>query len=408
MYTPLSAETVVEYVRQSPVMDQIFSRDDQMAVVDLSEGGNVNLIFRVHSLADPNRSVLVKQALPYARRYPDGMMPLERAKVEYDLLTIEETYCPGFTPKVYHYDGVMHVNLMEDLNQHLNMRFGLSKGIVYPKFGQDAGRFLARTLFYTSDLYLPSDKKKAMVSKFINPVLCKVTEHLFFNEPCKPHPNNRWTSPQLDQKVQAIYANPALQGEMLVMKEKFMTQAQALVHGDFHTGSVLLNPEDTRFIDPEFAFYGPIAFDVGSMLGNLIIGYAAQEYYAPDSAARDTYRQWILETVAEIWNTFEQEFRQLWAEDGDKEEWDSAHFREHYMAQFFTDTLGYAAAEIFRRTIGMAWVDDFVGIKDLYVRAKAESLALTIAEHWLLKRREIESIEAAISWVGQAETGIEK
>ena len=405
MYTPLTAATVVDYVRQSPVMDQLFAPDDEMTVVDLAEGGNINLIFRVHSSANPDRSVLVKQALPHSRRYPDFKMPLDRAKLEYDLLAIEEEYCPGLTPKVYHYDGAMYVNLMEDLNKHLIMRIGLSKGIVYPKFAQDTGTFMARTLFYTSDLYLSSAAKKAMVPRFLNPVLCKVTEDLFFNEPCKPHPNNRWTSPKLDQQVAAIYATPALQGEMLLLKEKFMTQAQALVHGDLHTGSVLLNPDDTRFIDPEFAFYGPIAFDVGSMLGNLVIGYAAQEYYAPDDATRSAYRTWILETLRNVWTIFDREFRQLWAAEGNRDEWASDHFKQRFMQQVFADAIGNAAAEMFRRTIGMAWVDDFVGIEDADKRAAAESLTLNVAQAWLLKRREIGSIDEAIALVMDAPSG---
>jgi len=399
MYTPLTDETVIDYVRQSPVMDQIFLPDEEMAVVDLAEGGNINLIFRVHSTADSDRSVLVKQALPHSRRYPDFKMPLERAQLEYEVLALEEAYCPGLTPQVYHYDSTMYVNLMEDLNKHLIMRAGLAEGIVYPKFAQDAGTFMACTLFYTSDLYLSSAEKKAMVPRFINPVLCKITEDLFFNEPCKPNDNNRWTSPQLDQQVESIYANPALQGEMLVMKEKFMNQAQALVHGDLHTGSVLLNPDDTRFIDPEFAFYGPMAFDIGSMLGNLVIGYAAQEYYAPDLATRKRYRGWIIETLRESWSIFDQEFRQLWATEGNPDEWASSHFTERFMAQLFEDTLGNAASEMFRRTIGLAWVDDFVGIPDADKRAAAESLTLNVAQQWLLQRHEIGSIDDAIELV---------
>lgn len=403
MYAPLTAATVIDYLRQTPVMATHFAPDDVLAVVDLAEGGNVNLIFRVHSVHEPARSVLVKQALPHSRRYPDFKMPLARSKLEYELLSLEEQYCPGLTPKVYYYDEAMYANIMEDLNQHLIMRAGLSRGIVYPKFAQDAGRFMARTLFYTSDLYLSSSEKKRLVARFINPVLCKVTEDLFFNEPCKPHPNNRWSSPRLDEQVQGIYANTAVQGEMLVLKEKFMTQAQALVHGDLHTGSVLLNPDDTRFIDPEFGFYGPIAFDVGSMLGNLVIGYAAQEYYAQDTAARAAYRAWILETLVQTWQVFDGEFRQLWAAEGNKDEWASAHFRERYMAQLWQDVLGYAAAEMFRRTIGLAWVDDFVGIEDLDVRAVAEHLTLHIAEMWLLKRGDLRTIDEAVALIKVAQ-----
>lgn len=408
MYTPLTAETVIDYVRKSPIFNQLFEPSDELTVVDLAEGGNINLIFRVHSTADPDRSVLIKQALPHSRRYPDFKMPLTRAKLEYDLLSLEENYCPGLTPKVYHYDETMYVNLMEDLNKHLIMRNGLTKGLIYPKFAQDTGSFMARTLFYTSDLYLSSSEKKSMVTRFTNPVLCKVTEDLFFNEPCKPHPNNRWTSPQLDQQVDAIYANPSIQGEMLVLKEKFMTQAQALLHGDLHTGSVLINPDDTRFIDPEFAFYGPIAFDVGSMLGNLIIGYAAQEYYEQDQAKRAIYRASVLDMLRQTWNVFDNEFRQLWDTQGNKDEWESAHFTQRYMAKILEDALGFAAAEMFRRTIGMAWVDDFEGIKDLDARATAEGLTLNIAQTWLLKRGEIQSIDEAIALVSdiqQRESG---
>lgn len=53
------------------------------------------------------------------------------------------------------------------------------------------------------------------------------------------------------------------------MKEKFMTQAQALVHGDLHTGSIMINQTETYVIDPEFAFYAPIGFDVGAVIASL-------------------------------------------------------------------------------------------------------------------------------------------
>ena len=102
-----------------------------------------------------------------------------------------------------------------------------------------------------------------------------------------------------------------------------------------------------------------------------------------------TYRAWILETIRQIWHVFDNEFRQLWVTEGNKDEWASAYFTERYMAQLLEDALGFAAAEMFRRTIGLAWVDDFVGIADLDTRASAERLTLTKAEAWLLKRGRI-------------------
>jgi 5-methylthioribose kinase len=393
MYIPLTTESVIDYVKSSPVYADHFLPDDELRVVDLAEGGNVNLIFRVHAAADPNRTVLVKQALPHSRRYPDFKMPLERARIEYDVLSIEAQYCPDNVPTAYLFDREMYANIMEDLHEHLIMRQGMIRQLRYPRFAEDMGLFLARTLFHTSDLYLPSAEKKELVPRFINPVLCKVTEDLFFTQPVVPHDNNRWTSPELDQQVAGIYGRRQIFAEMLLMKEKFMTQTQALVHGDFHTGSIMLNQIETKVIDPEFAFYGPVAFDVGSLLGNLIIGYASQEGHAPDAASRDAYRDWLLEALVDVWRVFESEFRLLWKEKADPFEWGSGRFRDRYLRQILQDAAGFGGAELFRRTIGLAHVDDFVEIEDTAARARAESLALDIGEHWLLGRGSVNDIE---------------
>jgi 5-methylthioribose kinase len=38
--------------------------------------------------------------------------------------------------------------------------------------------------------------------------------------------------------------------------------------------------ESTQVIDPEFAFYGPMGFDVGAFLGNLILAFFSQDGHA--------------------------------------------------------------------------------------------------------------------------------
>jgi len=39
----------------------------------------------------------------------------------------------------------------------------------------------------------------------------------------------------------------------------------------------MVTPESTQVIDPEFAFYGPMGFDMGAFLGNLILAFYAQD-----------------------------------------------------------------------------------------------------------------------------------
>jgi thiamine kinase-like enzyme len=47
---------------------------------------------------------------------------------------------------------------------------------------------------------------------------------------------------------------------------KFAMDGAALLHGDLHTGSIMCTETTTFVIDHEFAFYGPMGFDVGAFL----------------------------------------------------------------------------------------------------------------------------------------------
>jgi 5-methylthioribose kinase len=396
MATPLTDQTAIEYVKHSPLHASFFGGENDLSSSQIAEG-NVNLIFRVFKTKDPQKSLLLKQAMPFAWRYPDFKMPVDRQRIENGILEVEGKYCPEQVPAIYLYDTQENILAIQDLNRHLVMREGLMQRQRYPKVAQHMGVFMARTLFYTSDLYLSSAEKKAMVPQFINPVLCKVQEDLVFKEPFIDHPNNRWTKP-LDGIVAAIHADDALRGEIYMLKERYMTHAQALLHNDLHTGSIMLNQEETKVIDPEFGFFGPIGHDVGSYLSNLVLGYAAQEWHSPSEAERAAYCAWLLDLIRQTWQVFEEEWLTLWENQGNAE-WPSARFRKNYMLQLLRDTAGFGAAEGFRRLIGMAHVHDFWTIKDDQVRARAESLAINAMYAWAMQRQRFTSIDDLIEVV---------
>lgn len=396
MFYVLDEKTVSEYIISSPVIKTIFVGCDDLVGVDLAEG-NVNLVFRVYSKSNPEKSVIVKQALTYARRYPDFKMPQKRAALEAELLKIENKYCPGLAPEHYYYDGEMFLNIMEDLNKHIIMRNGLMKQVKYPKFSYHMGIFLARTLFYTSDLYLLSTEKKEMAARILNTVMCKVTEDLVFTEPYLDHPNNHWTV-ELTPHVEDLKANKSLQAEALKLKEAFMAHSQALIHGDLHTGSIMVNEQETKVLDPEFAFFGPMGFDIGAVLGNLVLSFCSQEYHAKDSDQRKEYREWLLKTIEDVWINFETEFRHL-MNTKMNDQWPSDIFKDHYILQLLRDTAGFGAAKAIRRVIGMAHVPDMWEIPNDTDRAIAESIALNVAQAWMLNRHEITSIKELIEMI---------
>ncbi len=401
---PLNEKTVIDFVRDNITKLGIFSNEDKLQSEAITEG-NVNLLFRVYAEGNAeNKSILVKQAMPYAWRYPDFKMPLDRQRIEHDVLKVEARYCPDHVPEIYLYDEERHILVLEYLSRHLVMREGLMEQKRYPRVAQHMGVFMARTLFYTSDLYLSSAEKKDMVPRFINPVLCKVQEDLVFTEPFMEHPNNKWTKP-LDPFVEQIYADDDLRSEVFLLKERYMSQAQALLHNDLHTGSIMINEEDTIVIDPEFAFCGPMGHDIGSYLGNLALGYAAQEYHTREATERADYREWLAKTILDTWNIFEAEFMNLWENEGNGD-WPSPRFREKYMSQLLRDSAGFGAAEMMRRLIGMAHVHDFWTIEDEQIRAAAESLALNIALNWLMNRHAFTSIDDLVQAVSEAKVSI--
>jgi 5-methylthioribose kinase len=378
-------------------MDKMFEGKDDLEASDLAEG-NINLIFRVQSASAPDGpSILLKQALPYSRRYPEIKLPLDRARIESEILQLQAKYCPTHVPKVYLYDPEMYLTVMEDLKQCVVMRYGLMRQQSYPEFARHIGTFLAHTLFQTSDFFLSWSEKKAMVPRFINPFLCNITEELVFTQPYIHHPNNRWSS-LLRAQVDEIQHDEELRSEVMMLKAEFMSNAQALIHGDLHTGSIMVNEAETKVIDPEFGFFGPMGFDVGAVLANLALSYVSQKYHAPDPQSRRKYQKWLLQTIEAVWRTFEAEFRRLWEVEGN-DQWPSERFRDKFLNKLLQDTAGIGACKMMRRILGLAHVPDLESIKDERTRASIESQALDIARVWLMARHEITSVRDLTSLI---------
>jgi 5-methylthioribose kinase len=392
-YYPLTTETIADYVRKRPELHQIFREGEDIESVEVGDG-NLNLVFKVWAKSDPSRTIVLKQALPYLRLVGDSWpLPLDRARIEAQALEIEYRLVPQHVPRVYFYDPEMFLTAMQNLNDHIIMRKGLIQGIKYPHFADHIGLFLARTLGYTSDLVLDYKTKKEQVAAFINPELCKITEDLVFTEPYRNTERNRFHK-EIEPQVLAFQADQALHVEVAQMKEKFMTQAQALIHGDLHTGSIMVNQTDTYAIDPEFAFYGPMGFDIGAVIGNLFLNYAAHEVRTPDPEKRTDFRRYLTNTVIHLWKVFEREFQAIW------DQVDSINmpqgYQQDYMLRLLQDSAGMGACKMMRRVIGLAGVEDIRGIEDVEERSIAASLALNIARVLIMQRRDFRSIEELV------------
>jgi 5-methylthioribose kinase len=287
------------------------------------------------------------------------------------------------------------------------MRRGMIAATSYPRFANDITTFMARTLYFTSDLAMPADARKTLIADFAgNTALCKITEDLIFTEPYMMADRNRWTTPQLDALAAGIRADGDLKIAISRLKLKFLGSAEALIHGDLHTGSVMVTDKDTRVIDPEFAFVGPMGFDVGAILANLLMSYFSQEGHEERPRARDPYREWILTTVEEVWTGFRAKFLELWRHNPTGDGYPKSLFadergsqrldleREAYMDRLFQDSLGFAAAKMIRRILGLAHNIDFEWIKDGDARARCEARSLRLARELMVNTASFRTVRA--------------
>ncbi|MCS0543221.1 S-methyl-5-thioribose kinase, partial [Aeromonas veronii] len=210
---------------------------------------------------EEGNGIIIKQALPYAKVVGESWpLSLKRATIEANALLAAADYVPTLVPKVYYSDEILAITVMEDLSHLQISRAGLIEGKNFPLLSEHIGTFLAKTLFYTSDFGLEPTKKKILVQKFINPDLCKITEDLVFTDPFFDIDTNSFEK-ELQKDVEQIWADQPLKLEVAKLKQKFLTQADALLHGDLHTGSIFASETETKVIDPEFAYFGPLGFD---------------------------------------------------------------------------------------------------------------------------------------------------
>jgi 5-methylthioribose kinase len=394
-YAPVEGATLAATLAALPAIhDRLGGRPSAWRIREVGDG-NLNLVFIVEGEAG---GIVVKQALPYVRLVGDSWpLPLERSWFEFNALTEQARYAPRLTPRVFHFDRAQAMIVMEYLHPHITMRKGLIRGVEYPKFAADIAEFLAATLFNTSVLAGSAAEHKARVALFApNVALCKITEDLVFTDPYREAPLNRWNRPHLDAHKRAFERDAALKIAAQARKYQFLTSAQALIHGDLHTGSIMLTLADTRVIDPEFAFLGPIGFDVGAVIGNLLIAYFAQDGHEAAPHARDNYRIWILDQVKAVWAGFHDQFLALWrgAHGGDAyvaglfmsdaERSAIEAERHRFMRTIFEDSLAFAGAKMIRRILGLAHVEDLESIADPERRAKCEIKSLQLGRELLL------------------------
>ncbi|CFR24955.1 S-methyl-5-thioribose kinase [Yersinia kristensenii] len=394
-YHTFTAADAVEYARQfGQVADPL-----TLVTADEIGDGNLNLVFKIRDAAGISR-VIVKQALPYVRCVGESWpLTLDRARIEAETLLTHSQFCPQHTVNVLHHDAELAVMVQEDLSDHQIWRSELVKGKYYPQAAGQLAEYLAQTLFHTSDFYQSAQAKKAAVSRYTNPELCQITEDLFFTDPYIDHERNNF-DPALLADVLVLRQDNALKLAVASLKHRFLSKAEAHLHGDIHSGSIFVADGRLKAIDAEFGFYGPIGFDIGTALGNLLLNYCGLPGLAgPRDAAAG--REQRLKDIHILWETFASRFLALSEEKTQDSTLATAGYAQLFLQQVWQDAVGYCGSELIRRTIGLAHVADLDSIVDDEMRRACQRHVLSLGRTLILAAPHIDSVDDLIARIRQ-------
>lgn len=389
-----------------------FTKDDAMQFADEHSGlfgshskleaeklteKNFNQVFRISN--DKGSSLIVKQALPYAG-YGNDNWPLtvDRARIEAEVLQKHHSLCPEHTVEVIHHDNELAAILLEDLKAYRILRTELIAAKPYPHLASQLAQYLAQTLYHTSDFALTSINKKQQVIRYLNPELCLISEDTIFTEPYFNHERNQ-VPPAMQQQAQALWADQKLKAEVAQLKVKFLSSPQALLHGDLNTSSIFINDDNCKVIDAEFGFYGPMGFDIGSLLGSLLINYIAHFALTEQTQTREDFQQYLLQQVTELWQSFASAFQQLMSNKCRQPMLNNSDYQYLFLQQLFSDSIGFAGCELIRRAIGVAQVADFEQIATDSENTNSKAMALNLGQALIMQRNSLANIEQVITLV---------
>ena len=382
---------------------------DQWQVEEIGDG-NLNLVFLVRGAKG---AAIVKQALPYIRLVGDSWpLPLNRAFFEYHALIRQAERDPGSVPEVLYFDEDQALIVMEFLDQHVILRNVLIAGAHVNNLGTRLGQFIARTAFRGSDLALPIVERKSDTKLFLdNHALCNITESLVFTDPYHDAELNHH-NPAVDGVVADLRQNIKLKAEAQALLAKFVANSETMLHGDFHTGSVMCTKDSIRVIDPEFATYGPMGFDLGMMLANLVMAYISQPAHrSPEDLS--SYQSWILDVIKDLVAAFNAEFSTLWHGERhgvlfphslfEDQQHDASLPLQAKQREIWEDALGFCGIEMHRRTLTLAHNADFEAIEDASFRGKLEAQNLKAGARLIIERHRIADVDAFLAAIQTTE-----
>lgn len=219
---------------------------------------NMNQVIRIHT---NQRTVIAKQSRDFVRKFPQIPAPIERIETEKKFYeTVQESeFLNPYSPKIISWFPDVYLLITEDLGEVGDFS-GLYSG---EKLISDSE--IKSLIDYLNHLHrlAPEDFPDNLEMRVLN------HEHIF-NFPFEI--DNGFDLDTIQNGLQEISLrykkDDSLKQKIHELGKRYLAPGSSLLHGDFYPGSWMSGNSGIKIIDPEFAFVGDRAFDLGVFLAH--------------------------------------------------------------------------------------------------------------------------------------------
>ena len=251
--SPLEIEN---YLRQNSWIGP----DEHINTVEKPGEGNMNVVLRVKTGL---RSFILKQSRPFVQKYQQIAAPLERIAVEKQFYeTVQGVDLKAHLPKIFGYDPKNFTLLLEDLGNCQDMSAVYKARAISDSQVEELITILKAIHNSSSTTSFPDNLE-----------MRKLNHQHIFELPFLA--DNGFSLNDIQDGLQTLSMAFKRDDELIKtvsdIGNTYLERGTTLLHGDYYPGSWMTEKDNLYVIDPEFAFVGFAEFDLGVMVGHLIM-----------------------------------------------------------------------------------------------------------------------------------------
>ncbi len=356
--------------------------------------GFLNYVYRV---TDGHTKLVLKQSFRESKKGGYTDLPPERGALEFDSIKLRRKIVPEYVPEPYFYDRENNVLAVEDVSPLQIMRFQLNRNRIYPGFAGKIADYMARSHFYLSEYYMDLELFRKLTVHFMNHKMRNVFDDLYFttkNNELQAY--GKVVDPLYRKDIMEYVADPAVIRERFLLREQYVRHGETFLHADLHTSNVLLDDRHMQVIDMEYTFCGPLAYDLGYFLCNLISQYICAGFRSfTNESERLRFRTWCLDTTEEIFEEYCRIFLDCWKKDAKPMYRDEVgKLKDIFVKRLLEDTIGFSANSNMARGPERPDVTypEYAALPSDEARRHAMTISVFFDYHSLLRRRQYSTI----------------